>query len=72
MKMDEFMKEFDSILYYNRKEFNKKSMEEDAYKLGKEDVIKNMLQDGIDIESISKWTKVSLEEIEKLQENLEK
>ena len=71
MNRDEFMKEFDSILYYNRKEFNKKSMEEDAYRMGKEEVAKKFLYKNMTIEEVSEVTELPLKEIEKLKESLE-
>ena len=71
-KMEDFMKEFDSILYYDHDEFERLNRKDSAYKLGKEEGIietaKKMLSSNILPEQISEWTGLTIEEIEKLKE----
>lgn len=80
-KMENFMKEFDSLLYYNHDEFRASEIEElkqDAYKEGRKEgmeqgvkqnsikIAKKMLSKNRSIEEIQEFTDLTMKEIEEL------
>ena len=102
-KMEDFMKEFDSLLYYNHDEFREAELEElrqDAYKEGREEGIehgikqgiekgikkgieqrvkqnsietaKKFLLEGIEPSIVAKCSNLTIEDVDKLKEEIEK
>ncbi len=83
-KMEDLTQEFDGVLYYNRKEFletisynhGKDDGKAEGIEVGKVEgakekqleIAKGMLKDNIELKKISKYTQLSLEEIQRLQE----
>lgn len=62
--------EFDKLLYYNYEELKKGEAYDEGYDTSTKEIAINMLKENSDLEFISEVTNLSIEDLEKLKEEL--